>query len=230
MTVIDSATPAKRRGLSALWRSKDAIMLIEFAYSLPILMGLAFGSVELTNLAIANMRVSQIAMTTADNVSRALQSVRLSPVVLREVDINDALIGAKVQGGDRLNILNNGRIILSSLQQDANGRQTIFWQRCKGMLNVTSAYGNQGATQGVTAGFTGMGAGSNKVQAAANSAIIFAEVTYDYEPLVGSWAMGNFRIRREAAYYVRDERDLSAISNPNPQAVVANCNIRNTAF
>ena len=147
MTVIDPATPAKRRGLSALWRSKDAIMLIEFAYSLPILMGLAFGSVELTNLAIANMRVSQIAMTTADNVSRALQSVRLSPVVLREVDINDALIGAKVQGGDRLNILNTGRIILSSLQQDANGRQTIFWQRCKGMLNVTSAYGNQGATQ-----------------------------------------------------------------------------------
>lgn len=205
-------------------------MLIEFAYSLPILMGLAFGSIEVTNLAIANMRVSQIAMTAADNVSRALQSVRLDPVVLREVDINDALIGAKVQGGDRLSILDNGRIILSSLQRDANNRQTIFWQRCKGMLNVSSAYGQQGATQGVTAGFTGMGAGTNKVQAAANSAIIFAEVTYDYEPLVGSWAAGNFRIRREAAYYVRDERRLDAIENPNPQAVVANCNIRNTTF
>jgi Flp pilus assembly protein TadG len=228
--VTDTVMPIKRRALRDLWRSKDAIMLIEFAYSLPVLIGLAFGSVEVTNLAIANMRVSQIAMTAADNVSRALQSVRLDPVVLREVDINDALIGAKVQGGDRLNILDNGRIILSSLQRDANNRQTIFWQRCKGMLNVSSAYGQQGATQGVTAGFTGMGAGSNKVQAAANSAIIFAEVTYDYEPIVGSWAAGNFRIRREAAYYVRDERRLDAIENPNPQAVVANCNIRNTTF
>lgn len=205
-------------------------MLIEFAYSLPILMTLAFTSVELTNLAVANMRVSQIAMTTADNVSRALQSVRLTPAVLREVDINDALVGAKIQGGERLKILDKGRIILSSLQRDANNRQTIFWQRCKGMLNVNSAYGAQGATQGVTAGFTGMGATTPKVQAAAGSAIIFAEVTYDYEPLVGAWALGNFRIRREAAYYVRDDRDLTDISNPNPAATVSNCNIRNTTF
>lgn len=220
----------QRRGLRDLWRSKDAIMLIEFAYSLPILMSLAFTSIELTNLAIANMRVSQIAMTTADNISRALQSVRLSPAVLREVDVNDALIGAKIQGGERLKILDKGRIIISSLQRDTNNRQTIFWQRCKGMLNVNSNYGGQGATQGVTAGFTGMGATTPKVQAPAGSAIIFAEVTYDYEPLVGGWALGNFRIRREAAYYVRDDRDLTDIANPNPTATVSNCNIRNTTF
>lgn len=226
-----SSPNAKRRGLRGLWRNKDAVILVEFAYSLPILMALAFGSVELSNLAVANMRVSQIAMTTADNVSRALQSVRLNPIVLREVDINDALLGAKIQGGDRLNILDKGRIILSSLQRDTNGRQTIFWQRCKGMLNVASAYGNQGATQGVTAGFTGMGTGTAKVQADAGSAIIFAEVTYDYEPLVGNWALGNFRIRREAAYYVRDDRVLDDIDNPNSGSViVANCALRNTNF
>ena len=75
-----------------------------------------------------------------------------------------------------------------------------------------------------------MGATTPKVQAAAGSAIIFAEVTYDYEPLVGAWALGNFRIRREAAYYVRDDRDLTDISNPNPAATVSNCNIRNTTF
>lgn len=228
--MIETVTKEKRRGVGALWNSKDAIILIEFAYSLPILMSLAFGSIELTNLAIANMRVSQIAMTTADNVSRALQSVNLNPPVLREVDINDALIGAQIQGGPRLDILGKGRIVLSSLQQNANSKQTIFWQRCKGLVNAPSAYGVQGATQGTTAGFTGMGAGATKVQAAANSAIIFAEVTYDYEPLVGAWALGTFRIRREAAYYVRDDRDLSDLENPNPQATVSNCNILNATF
>lgn len=232
----------RRRRLRDLWRNSDAVILIEFAYSLPILMGLAFSAVELANLAIVNMQISQIAMTTADNVSRALQSVRLNPVVLREVDVNDALVGARIQGGGgrdlsnqdvgpgRVDLFGKGRVILSSLQRDANNRQTIFWQRCKGQLRVNSSYGAQGATEGVTSGFTGMGSGSARVQAAPSSAIIFAEVTYDYEPLVGAWALGTFRIRREAAFYVRDERDLSRINNPSPAASVSNCNVYNSTF
>lgn len=240
--MLSLLTRPRRRSLRELWRNSDAVILVEFAYALPVLMGLAFSAVELANLAITNMRISQIAMTSADNVSRALQSVRLNPVVLREVDVNDALVGARIQagggqdmsGGDvgpgRVDLFGKGRVILSSLQRDANGRQTIFWQRCKGLLRVNSAYGSQGATEGVTPGFSGMGAGATRVQAAPASAIIFAEVTYDYEPLVGSWALGTFRIRREAAFYVRDERDLSLINNPNPRANVANCNLYNTTF
>lgn len=219
----------RRRSLRQLWRNREAIMLIEFAYSLPVLMLLAFGSVELANLAITNMRVSQIAMTVADNLSRAKQSVPLGLPQLREVDINDALLGARIQG-DGLDLLENGRIIVSSLQQDASNKQKIFWQRCKGMLNKTSDYGNEGATEGTTPGFTGMGAGANKVQAAAASAIIFAEVTYNYVPLVGAWALGDFQIRREAAFYVRDERDLTQVYNPNPAATASACNVYNTTF
>ena len=125
-----------RRSLRSLWRNNDAVMLIEFAYSLPILMLLAFGSIELANLAISNMRVSQMAMTVADNLSRAKQSVDLNLPRLREVDVNDALLGAKIQGGSGLDVLTNGRIVVSSLQQNAGGKQRIFWQRCKGLLNA----------------------------------------------------------------------------------------------
>lgn len=219
-----------RRSLRSLGRNRDAVMLIEFAYSLPILMLLAFGSIELANLAISNMRVSQIAMTVADNLSRAKQSVPLGLPQLREVDINDALLGARIQSGNNLNVLAKGRIIVSSLQQNGSNKQRIFWQRCKGMLNIAPAYGVEGATEGTTTGFTGMGAGSAKVQAAAGSAIIFAEVTYDYEPLVGAWALGTFRIRREAAFYVRDDRDLTQVYNPNPAATPSACNVYNTTF
>lgn len=221
---------ARRRSLRALGRSKDAVMLIEFAYSLPVLMMLAFGSIELANLAITNMRVSQIAMTVADNLSRAKQSVPLGLPQLREVDINDALLGARIQGGNGLKILDTGRIVVSSLQQNAAGNQRIFWQRCKGLLTgYNSAYGVEGATQGTTPGFTGMGAGT-PVQAAAGSAIIFTEVTYNYIPLVGSWALGTFRIRREAAFYVRDDRDLTQVYNPSPAATPSTCNVYNTTF
>ena len=204
-------------------------MLIEFAYSLPVLMLLAFGSIELANLAISNMRVSQMAMTVADNLSRAKQSVPLQLPVLREVDINDALLGAKIQGGSGLDVLKNGRIIVSSLQRDGSDHQKIFWQRCKGMMHVDSAYGAEGATEGTTAGFTGMGSGS-PVQAAAGSAIIFAEITYKYAPLVGAWALGNFTIRREAAFYVRDDRDLTAANNPKPIGSKSACDVYSDTF
>ena len=230
MTIKRTARPAGTRGLRSLWRARDGIMVTEFAYSLPVLMMLSFGSFELANLAITNTRVSQIAMTVADNLSRAKQSVNLALPQLREVDINDALLGAKIQGGNSLNILTNGRIVVSSLQQNASGKQRIFWQRCKGMLVKSSNYGAQGATEGTTPGFTGMGAGTNKVQAAPNSAIIFAEVTYNYEPLVGNWVFGAVEIRREAAFYVRDERDLTQVYNPSPAATASACNVYNASF
>lgn len=219
----------ERRLLRTLWRDAKAVVVIEFAYSLPILMMLAFTAVELTNLAIVNMRVSQMTLTVADNLSRAMQSVPQNAPRIREIDINDALLGANIQGGN-LRVLDNGRIVVSSLQVDASNRQTIFWQRCKGVLAVNSAYGAQGATQGATPGFTGMGS-APVVQAPANSAIIFAELTYDYQPLVGSWALGDYRIRKEAAYFVRDNRSLTlAPENPIPVANASTCDKHDTSF
>ena len=231
MPVI-SAKGGARRLFSRLRRNESGVALIEFAYSMPILMLLGFTGVELANLAIASMRVSQITMTVADNLSRAKQTVPLGLPQLREVDINDALLGARIQGGNNLPILTNGRIIISSLQRNAAGLQTISWQRYKGLLNVSSAYGAQGATQPSTGtgGFQGMGAGSTRVQAEANSAVIFAEVSYDYQPVFGNWLLGAMRLRREAAFYVRDDRDLTAVYNPNPAATVAACNQFNTTF
>lgn len=232
----DMTVARARRGLRGLLarlrRDQSGLALIEFAYSLPVLMLLGFTGVEVANLAIANMRVSQIAMTVADNLSRAKQSVPLGLPQLREVDINDALLGASIQGGNTLEILVNGRIIVSSLQRNSSGRQTIAWQRCKGELNVTSAYGSQGTTQPATGpgGFQGMGTGANRVQAEANSAIMFAEVVYDYQPLFGDWLLGAIRIRREAAFYVRDDRDLTQVYNPNPAATVSACNQFTSTF
>ena len=227
------------RTFRQLRNDRRGAILIEFAYTLPIFTLMGLTGVELAHMAIANMRVSQIAMTVADNASRAKQSNPLTLPQLREVDINDLLLGAHIQGGDTLQILTNGRIIISSLQQNASGRQFIAWQRCKGLLRVNSSYGVQGTTQpgSGTSGFQGMGAGTSRVQAEPNSAIIFAEVVYNYRPLVGEWLFGPRSIRKEAAYYVRDERDLVGgtdgeigVHNVTPRASRATCNVYNTTF
>jgi hypothetical protein len=218
--------------------SESGVTVVEFAYTLPIFVAFGCIGIETANYAIQNMRASLIAMTVADNMSRAKQSVPLGLPQLREVDINDALIGARIQAGNRLQIYENGRIIVSSLQQDSSGRQWLAWQRCKGKLVRNSLYGVQGDRQPASGGggFQGMGTGSARVRAEPNSAIIFAEVVFNYQPIMTNYFFGNREIRREAAYYVRDDRDLTGgptangVYNPSPTASVAACNLYNSTF
>jgi hypothetical protein len=226
------------RKAAALWRDRTGAVLIEFAYTLPLFMLLSVTGLELVNLAVANMKISQIALTTADNLSRAKESVPLGLPRLREVDVNDALLGASIQAGEGARFFENGRIIVSSLQRNSAGRQTIAWQRCKGRLVVQSLYGAQGATQPASgsSGFQGMGRGTALVQAEPSSAVIFAEIEYDYIPIFGEFVFGPIRLRREAAYYVRDDRDLTGgpqsngLYNPSPAATASNCNVYNDSF
>jgi hypothetical protein len=222
----------------SLRASESGVVIVEFAYTLPIFVAFGFVGIETSNYAVNNMRASLIAMTVADNMSRAKQSVPLGLPQLREVDINDALIGARIQGGDKLQIFENGRIIVSSLQRDTSGRQWLAWQRCKGKLNRQSLYGVQGDRQPATgtSGFQGMGQGSARVRAEPNSAIIFAEVVYRYQPIFTNYFFGNLEIRREAAFYVRDDRDLTGgpelngVYNPNPTATRSGCDVYNSTF
>ena len=217
---------------------QSGAVIVEFAYTVPLFVLLSMSSLELVNLALANMRVSQVAMSVADNLSRAKTTVPLGLPRLREVDVNDTMLGADIQGGALFDVLENGRIIVSSLQRNSSGRQWIAWQRCKGRLNVASLYGAQGATQpsAGSAGFQGMGRPGDIGRAEANSAIIFTEVTYDYEPIIGEWLLGTVRLRKEAAYYVRDDRDLTGgtqsngMYNPAPTATVSACNVFNNTF
>lgn len=233
MSLIGSFAKRARR----LRKDQRGSIIVEFAYTLPIFTVLGFTGIELANMAVANMRVSQIAMTVADNLSRAKQSVPSALPQFREVDVNDAFLGAKIQGGNNIPILTNGRIVVTSLQQNASGKQTIAWQRCKGMRVVPVTYGVQGSTQpnSGTSGFQGMGPNAS-VKAEANSAIIFAEVTYTYVPLIASSIMGPTTIKKEAAYYVRDDRDLTGgpenngVYNPNPVATKSTCNVYDATF
>ena len=211
--------------LRRLHSDVSGAVVIEFAYCLPIFMGLGMTGIEAGNLATTNMRISQITMSVADNLSRAKQDVPLGLPQFREHDINDAFKGAQLQSG-ALKVLDNGRIIVSSLQQNSSGGQWIFWQRCKGVSNVASAYGVQDTGKTGTA-FAGMGAGAaaDKVTAPAASSIIFVELTYTYQPLISNSFFGTKTLKKEAAFYVRDDRDLTQVYNPSPTATVATCNL-----
>ncbi|RXZ66076.1 TadE/TadG family type IV pilus assembly protein [Pelagerythrobacter rhizovicinus] len=209
------------RHFRGLAKARDGVALIEFAYSLPILVTLGFGGLELINYTMAHLRVNQIAISLADNASRAKQEVIGSDPRFRELDANESIRAAQLQGGN-LDLEGNGRVILSSLEVNSDGGQWIHWQRCGGDKSYPSRYGEEGEGETGTS-FAGMGTGSRLVEAEPRFAIMYAEVFYDYEPVIFRGLIPEQTIYKTAAMYVRDDRDLSDIFNPDPKAEESTC-------
>lgn len=195
-----------RRGLlRRLRRDERGVSFMEFALILPILMTLGFYGTELAWMAMVNMQIGNIASSVADNASRLGQTDNsaVTPTV-KESDVDSVMTGGLMQGAP-FNFEGNGRIILSSLERDAKtGRQYIHWQRCRGDLKVVSRYGPAGT--GLTTTFAGMG--DPVITAVPNSAVMYVEVNYTYQPLFGSWFVGTPNFHREAAFLIRDDRNL----------------------
>ena len=217
MTVIAPLT----RLLKRLARENSGVAFVEFGYSLPFLMVLGLGGVELANYSIAHMRVSQLAVSLADNASRAKQDVVSGVPRMREYDVNEAFTAAQLQSGG-LDIATNGSLILSSLEMNDDGGQWIHWQRCFGEGGFGSSYGEEGDGSAGTA-LTGMGDPGRQVAAEEDYAIMFAEVVYRYDALMFDAFIPENPIRKVAAMYVRDDRDLSQVYNPDPVAPVNSC-------
>lgn len=209
-----------------LRRSDRAIAMTEFALATPLVMALGMYGLESANLALTNLRVSQAASNLADTTSRVGEASALALKKIRESDINDAFQAVRLQSGSSA-ITTQGRVILSSLERNVDGGQWIHWQRCIGLKNVASSYGTAG--DGVSGtGFAGMGPAGQKIEAPANSAVMFVEIIYDYKPLISETLFGPKVIRAHSAFLVRDQRDLSEgnnPSNPAPAAPVAACNL-----
>lgn len=203
-----------------LRRNTRATALMETAFLLPVVLLVGLGGMELTNLAIANMRVGQLAASLADNASRIAADEGTPRPVVREIDINE-LLAVTVQNGAGLDLENHGRVILSSLETaPGTGDQWIHWQRCAGKKIVTSAYGDEGTQGGL---FTGMGKSGEQVAAEPGLAIMFVEIIYDYQPLVGEQWIGKRTLNYSASFMVRDDRDLTGVYNPEPKDPVAKC-------
>ncbi len=199
----------------------SAVTVVEIGLASPFMMLLSLTGGETVNLTITHVRLNQLAITVADNASRAKMTQVNSAPQFREYDVNQVFTGAGLSVKD-MNFPANGRIILSSLQTNSAGGQWIQWQRCSGSNAYASRYGVQGTGATGTA-FRGMGQGTSPMTADADTAIMFVEVAYNYKPLFYNWVIKTTVLRKEAAVYVRDDRDLTQIFNPSPTVTPARC-------
>ena len=208
-----------RARLRAWTACRSGVAAVELAVALPLLVMISMGGLELASFALTNMRVNQIAISVADNASRAKMTSVSGAAQFREYDVGETFRAAEL-AYPGMAVFTNGRIVLSSLETNAAGGQWIHWQRCRGAKAVGSKYGIQG-TGATGTSLAGMGPVGSIVTAETGSAIMFAEVYYDYRPITLPGA--TITIYRHAALYVRDDRDLSQIYNPSPTATVYSC-------
>lgn len=202
----------------------SGLALIEFAFAAPLVLGMGMLGTDTAYLVITHMQVSQIAMQVADNASRVGEQDVLTARKVFERDIAETLIGAE-KLGENIDIFEQGRIIISSLQRNAQGGQWIAWQRCRGAAQVNSSYGVQG--NGATGtSFPGMGVPGRYITASQGTAVMFVEVVYDFNSITPLTLFDNRRIEYTAAYNVRDNRDLTQLYSGGP---VARCNVYSAA-
>lgn len=221
------AAPARRR-LRALAGCRSGLALVEFAASLPVLLVLGLYGFETANLAIANLRVSNMATMTADNAARVRESID-------EANVTELLTGTKMTGTN-IAFAANGRVILTSLEATPDGTaQWIRWQRCDGLLGVQSSYGGPRNASGAlirngteiyasdrvtassapsshshaSARLGPVGPAGRQISAQSGTAVMMVEVVYNYQPIVGNWVFGPRQIRYEAAFNVRQRTDQS---------------------
>ena len=202
--------------LRALRRSCSGVAMTEFAMGAPFLLMAGLWGTEMANYALVNMKIGQLAVHIADNASRIGDTSMLQDRKIYEADINDVIYGAHMQAGPGINLYDNGRVIISSLEVKASaaggaGQQYIHWQRCRGKKMSTSSYGKQGDV--LTAG---MGPAGQEVLAMDGDAVIFVQISYTYQPLISAQFMGSLDMHSIAAFNVRDDRDLSQIYQREP--------------
>lgn len=235
--------PRLRRAFRCLGKDAGGLALTEFAVAAPIIIFVGGYGIELSNLALAHLRVSQIALNLADNASRIGLTSTLTTTQLRETDINDVLTAVRIEG-DGIDLTTYGRVTLSSLENvqqswDSAPVQRIHWQRCIGKMSGTgydSTYGTAPVTAGTavgsayagTAAATGMGPTGAKVMPPSGTGVMFVEINYAYQPLFGSVFVPTRTIGYTASFIVRDKRDYSRVYNPSPAATRSTCNLYNT--
>ena len=198
--------------LGRIGRDQSGLAYLEFALIGPVLLFLTLAGLELVNYAMAHLRVNQIATTVADNAGRVTTGID-------EANVYEVFAGAG-SIGEPMDFEGNGRVVLSSLQE--NGRngadegQMINWQRCWGDLDLGSMYAEEDDGRDDASLATGLGAEGNRIVSVPGTAVMFVEVTYDYQPLIsGTILPVADQIRQETAFNVRGQRnnDISNTQN-----------------
>jgi hypothetical protein len=162
------------RRLAADCRASAAV---EVALTVPLLLLLVFGMVDVANYLMTVDRVHRLAAASSDLLARAQ--------TLHQADVSDVL-NAVSDMAQPLNILASGGIIVTGVARvDSDGGQRVRWQqRMPGNLGMTSKVGAVNGAASLPPGLSRQD----------GDTVIFGEAFYTFSPFVfskGFFGIGN---------------------------------------
>lgn len=192
-----------------------AVSVVEFALSLPVLMLVGAGGIELVNYILAGQKIERIASITADNVARNTLAPSERSFVDTFAGVED--IAAPFDFNARGRIIMTGVIGVSE-NDTIVGK--VVWQRCSGQLaGINSAIGREASdpekwAEGPNARLP------NNITLLQNQLVVITEAAYQYEPLISLAQLpsssGNGILRQLSIFVSRGQ----AFPNVTPSAGV----------
>lgn len=140
------------------------MVLLEFAFMLPIISTLVLGGVEFTRYALINQKMDRVTGFVGDLVARAES--------LSAADFSDYFAAAE-QLAIPYDLMAGGNIIVSSVTGESGGPEVLWQQIGPGAVHEASTVGVPGGSATLPPGFV-LDQGEN---------IVITEVYFDFEPL-----------------------------------------------
>lgn len=185
-------TPPRRahlRRTGGFWRDRRGVAATEFALIAPVLILMYLGMAELTQMMMAQRRLSNIASATGDLVAQAAQS---GPTKMADT----FKIGEIIMSPFPVSAL---RMCIASVNSDDKGKDTVAWSRpsVTGMANCPK--------QGDVLTDVSVGV------LPASQSVILARATYAYESPVKLFLPNPITFTR--TYYLRPRRSDQVLWN-----------------
>ena len=180
----------KHNALAGLWRDirrdKGGVAALEFALLLPLMIGLYFAGIEISNLLIVDRKVTAASNTVADLVAQDTS--------INNTEMNDIFLATRaILTPFPSNVLS---VKLTSVVADIGNVTTVAWSDA---LNDTPYA--VGANITLPPGLTTPG-----------SSVIMAEVSYTHTSPIGQFLTGPINIQDQA--FLRPRRVLQVLRTP----------------
>ena len=166
-------------------RAQEGVAYLEFALSLPFMLALFMGSVEVTRYIIIAQKVEKSSVTVSDVVA---QSKTIGTTELNQ------LVTAVSEVMQPFSFGNNGYVVITSVSKVGTNAPMVNWQyRGGGTWTQNSQVGSTGLTATLPNGLT-----LND-----KDTVIIAEVFYNYQPIIVNNTIAGRQIYKLAVFKPR---------------------------
>ncbi len=187
------------RVLGRLKRDRRGTLAVEMAVATPVVIGLLLSGIEVTRYVPLNQKIERASATMADLVSQA--------ETLSEGGLAN-LYAATTYVLEPFDLAADGQVVVSSIGASNGNPARINWQRTFGAGGGSapgkggSAFGNEGGTASLPAGFV----------VRDNETVVVTEVFYDYVPAF----MGTQLVAADLYSYAVFRPRFSSLTTINP--------------